>query len=158
MARKVNPLSILGALDKFVSAIPEGFTISGLYTYSNTVSVSMTGSVDAVRAAFPAARLTPTYDVGVMQVEGEAQIFDGERRLSLCATARSEVPTVERWLAPEGDEVDVWGFGVWNAETKRRTSAVSGAVRCIIAVSDLPALRALSGLVVSETMAEALAA
>jgi hypothetical protein len=110
-----------------------------------------------VRAAFPAAKVAPSYDVGVMTLEGEASLNDGERRLSITATAREEVPTVERWIAPEDCDVDVYAHGVWHADTGRRCYTITHATKCVVATADLAKLRALP-LRVAETQLDAIAA
>jgi hypothetical protein len=144
MARKVNPLTILGSLEKFLAAIPEGFAVSGVYSYDKGARLSLTASADAVRAAFPSARNNPGYSVGEVRVEGGAEIFDGERRLSLEVVGTETVPTVERVLSSTED-TDLHGLGVWAVEGNRRlwNLKAHAEVRAAVVVSDIPALRKL---------------
>ena len=144
MARKVNPLTILGALEKFLGSIPEGFAVSGIYTFEQGARLSLTASADTIRAAFPSARTQPGYSVGEQRVEGGAEIFDGERRLSLEVVGTETVPTVERVLSST-EEIDLHGLGVWAVESNRRlwNLKAHAEVRAQISVSDIPALRKL---------------
>jgi hypothetical protein len=156
MARKVNPLTILGALDKFIGSIPAGFAVSGVYSFEGGARLSLTASADAVRAAFPSARNNPGYSVGENRVEGGAEIFDGERRLSLEAIGTETVPTVERTLSCTSD-IDLHGLGVWGVEGNRRLwkLAAYAEVRAAVVVSDIPALRKLGVWVDGSDAAEA---
>ena len=144
MARKINPLSVLGALDKFLGALPEGFAVSGVYSFEGGARLSITASADAVRAAFPSARTQPGYSVGEQRIEGGAEIYDGERRLSLEVVGTETVPTVERVLSTTSD-IDLHGVGVWAVEGNRRLRklAAYADVRVQISVADIPALREL---------------
>jgi hypothetical protein len=161
MARKVNPLSILGALDKFLGALPEGFAVAGIYSYDNGARLSLTADAALVRAAFPSARNNPGYSVGENRVEGGAEIYDGERRLSLEVVGTETVPTVERVLSSTED-TDLHGLGVWLTEGNRRMWNLKAhtEVRAAVVVSDIPALRKLGVWVdsVPAADAEALAA
>lgn len=150
MARKINPLSVLSALDKFIGSIPDGFTVTGLDQSARGAQIRLTASADAVRAAFPSARNNPGYSVGEVRVEGSAEIFDGERRLSLEASATETVPTVERILSRWVD-TDLYNLGVWTVEGNRRlwTLKAYTETRVFVRVSDIAALREL-GVTVEE--------
>lgn len=144
MARKINPLSVLASLDKFLGALPEGFAVSGIYSFEQGARLSLTASADTIRAAFPSARTQPGYSVGEQRIEGGAEIFDGERRLSLEVVGTETVPTVERVLSSTED-TDLYALGVWAVEGNRRlwTLKAHTEVRVFVRTCDIPALREL---------------
>jgi hypothetical protein len=140
MARKINPLTILGALDKLLGALPEGFSVSGVHSHDTGVRLSLTADAALIRAAFPAARTQPGYSAGEQRVEGGAEIYDGARRLSLEVVGMETVPTVERVLSCSED-TDLYHLGVWAGG--RRLWTLKGypqRVQAIVAASDIPAL------------------
>jgi hypothetical protein len=154
MARKVNPLTILGALEKFRAAIPEGFKVQDVSQYETGARLALTADAALVRATFPAARSEATYTPGEQRIEGSAEIYDGETRLTLTVSGTETVPTAQRWIRAEG-KVDLYAAGVWHAETGRRLWSVESEIAHVtVRVSDLPALRAALDIV-SETEAEA---
>jgi hypothetical protein len=157
MARKINPLSLLSALDKFLGAIPEGFTLANVIEHEAGARLCLTASADAVRAAFPAARTQPGYSVGEIRVEGSAEIYDGERRLSMEVSATETVPTVERVLSADED-IEMYHLGVWAGG--RRLWTLKGypqRVQALVRTSDIPALIELGVRVETPDTAEAAA-
>jgi hypothetical protein len=154
MARKINPLTILGALEKFLGSIPEGFKVESVTQHEGGARLVLTADAALVRATFPAARSEAAYTPGEQIIEGSAEIYDGETRLTLTVRGTETVPTVKRWIRAEG-KVDLYAFGVWHAETGRRLWNVESEIAHVtVRVSDLPALRAALDIV-SETEAEA---
>jgi hypothetical protein len=144
MARKVNPLTLVRALEKFIAAVDRGFKIESVTQHEGGARLVLTADAALVRATFPAARSEAAYTPGEQIIEGSAEIYDGETRLTLTVRGTETVPTVERVLTSTED-TDLHGLGVWPTESNRRLWNIArfAQVRAAVVVSDIPALRKL---------------